>query len=85
MSDTNNDLSKIDANRIVTDIAIKDGRIMDAVNWPSAGSNWCSRLLPTGNRCWKPSVVTKYTARLPQLPPKYVVHLHPSVVKKSGG
>ncbi len=38
MSDTNNDLSKIDANRIVTDIAIKDGRIMDAVNLAKRGS-----------------------------------------------
>ncbi len=37
MSDTNNDLSKIDANRIVTDIAIKDGRIMDAVNLAKRG------------------------------------------------
>ncbi len=37
MSDTNNDLSKIDVNRIVTDIAIKDGRIMDAVKLAKRG------------------------------------------------
>lgn len=31
------DFNKLDANRIVTDIAIKDGRIMDAVNLAKRG------------------------------------------------
>jgi|SRR5271157_4920092 len=31
------DISKIDVNRIVTDIAIKDGRIMDAVSLAKRG------------------------------------------------
>src|SRR5208282_5822106 len=32
-----NTMNRIDANRIVTDIAIKDGRIMDAINSAKRG------------------------------------------------